>query len=166
MFLTVCLFLSGSCRDSGEKLKSNEKKQLGVSKTMKEMVLYEDLDGNAVSLSDFKGKRILLNFWATWCKPCVQEMPSLMKAKSILEKEGFVILLASDESLKTIRKFKQSVPHIFKYLRYKGGLAQLNVYALPTTFIYNEAGEKVHEIIGATAWDSPEIIKKLKAIPQ
>ncbi len=164
MFLVGCLFWTMSCKKIGKEKNSAEKSQEISVVTEQQEAVFMDLEGNAVSLSDFKGKRILLNFWATWCKPCIQEMPSLMQAKPVLEKEGYVILLASEESLKTIQKFKQTVPYKFKYLRYTGGLVQFSVHALPTTFIFSESGEKVHEIIGATTWDSPEMIKKLKAI--
>ena len=155
----------GSCKNPANKGETNtDNSSLSIPKVIEKQSLYQSLDGHTVKLSDFKGRRILLNFWATWCKPCIEEMPSLIKAKSILEKEGYVFLLASDESQEDIKKFEQTVPFKFKYIKYNGALAQLNIHALPTTFIYNELGEKVHEIIGATEWDSEEVLEILKAI--
>ncbi|CAM4405679.1 TlpA disulfide reductase family protein [Zobellia roscoffensis] len=160
----IYLLLLMSCQEVTKKGTVDIETKNGVPALATEETLYQDLDGKAIALSSFKGKRILLNFWATWCRPCIEEMPSLVKAKNILEKEGYVILLASDESFKKIEGFKETEPFEFRFIRYNGALVQLNIHALPTTFIYNESGKKVDEIIGATDWDSPEMIKKLKEI--
>ncbi|NKI26626.1 redoxin domain-containing protein [Arenibacter sp. 6A1] len=126
--------------------------------------LYEDLEGNPISLEEYKGKKILLNFWATWCKPCVEEMPALARAMAILEKENYVFLLASDQSTKKIKAFKANSPLDLPFIKFNGALSKLQIYALPTTFIYNEKGEKASEITGVVSWDSPEMIQKLKSI--
>jgi thiol-disulfide isomerase/thioredoxin len=123
---------------------------------------FEDLEGNTVTLADYKGKRVLLNFWATWCRPCIAEMPSLQRTREILEKENYVFLLASDQPVGTIRSFVERKGLEFNFLKYKGSLSDLRINALPTTFIYNEEGEEVDKIIGATEWDAPEMIRKLK----
>ena len=125
---------------------------------------YVDLEGNKVELSDFRGKRILLNFWATWCRPCIEEMPSLLKSQEILEKENYVFLLATDQSIKVINSFKERKGYEFNYIRYTGTFANLGINALPKTFIYNEDGNKVDEISGAIEWDSPEVIERLKSV--
>lgn len=125
---------------------------------------YVDLEGNKVELSDFKGKRILLNFWATWCRPCIEEMPSLLKAQEILENENYVFLLATDQTIKVINTFRERKGYEFNYLRYTGTFANIGIKALPKTFIYNEDGNKVDEISGAIEWDSPEVIERLKSI--
>ncbi len=125
---------------------------------------YEDLDGNPIALSDFKGKRVLLNFWATWCRPCIEEMPSLLKAQEVLGKEDYVFLLATNQSVKIINAFKVRKGFEFTYIRYTGTFADLGINALPKTFIYNKNGDKVDEISGAIAWDSPEIMEQLKNI--
>ncbi|WP_276165714.1 TlpA family protein disulfide reductase [Zobellia alginiliquefaciens] len=162
-FFICCWLLLVSCQEVSKKGTVDT----GIKDTVHERAedtTYSDLEGNTIALSSFKGKRILLNFWATWCRPCIEEMPSLLKAKRILENEGYVILLASDESLKEIKGFKESESFEFNYIRYNGAFSQLNIHALPTTFIYNESGKKVEKIVGATDWDSPEMIKKLKEI--
>jgi len=135
--------------------------------TEKEVVAargYEDLEGKPVALSDYSGKRILLNFWATWCRPCIEEMPSLLKAQEVLGKEDYVFLLATDQSIKIINSFKVRKGFEFTYVRYTGTFADLGISALPKTFVYNKNGDKVDEISGAIEWDSPEIIEKLKNI--
>ena len=164
-FLLVVILVSlNACNDSSKK----SAKVITINKTTEKEAVsasgYADLEGNSVELSDYKGKRILLNFWATWCRPCIEEMPSLLKAQEILEKENYVFLLATDQSVKIINAFKARKGFEFTYIRYTGAFANLGINALPKTFIYNEKGDKVDEISGAIAWDSPEIIEKLKSV--
>ena len=123
---------------------------------------FKDLEGNPIAISDYKGKRILLNYWATWCRPCIEEMPSLLRSQAILEKENYIFLLASDQSLDVIKAFKQRQDFDFKFIKYNGSWAEQQISSLPTTFIYNEEGEKVEKIVGGVTWDSPEVIQKLK----
>ncbi|MEH6681996.1 MAG: TlpA disulfide reductase family protein [Sediminicola sp.] len=125
--------------------------------------LYLDMDGNTVPLEGYRGKKILLSFWATWCRPCVAEMPSMMRSLPILEAEGYVLLLPSDQSLEQIRSFQIRTGFDLAFVRYTGSLAQLNIYALPTTFILDQKGEKIGEITGAMVWDSEELLQKLNA---
>ncbi len=125
---------------------------------------FEDLDGNPVELRDFSGKRILVNFWATWCKPCIEEMPAMLRAQEALVDENYVFLLASDQSLEKILAFKEKKKFDFRFLKFNGSLADMQISALPATFIYNGSGKFVNRIDGATEWDSPRILGKLKAI--
>ncbi len=126
--------------------------------------LYVDLEGNPVELADYKGKRILLNYWATWCRPCIEEMPALLKVQRILEKENYVFLFASDQTLKKIIAFKEARGFDFKYIKYNGAYTEQKISALPVTLIYNEAGEQVLRFDGGMDWDSPEMIEQLRKI--
>lgn len=122
---------------------------------------YEDLSGNPVFLEDFKGKKIILHFWATTCRPCLEEMPVLQEMHDSLKQENFVVLLASDQSTDVIKKYTKNSDLDFTFLRFTGPLHKLNVYVLPTTFLYNSEGEKVDEINGAVKWDDAQIFKNL-----
>ena len=69
------------------------------------------LDNDSIkSISDYKGKLILLNFWATWCAPCLSEMPDLNKLHNNYKNDGLVVIALSDESKETLNKFAQSKP--------------------------------------------------------
>ena len=125
---------------------------------------YEDLAGNPIALADFKGKRVLLNYWATWCKPCIEEMPVLERLQSELSAEGYVFLFASDQSQQVIKKFKAAKGFDLTFLKFNGTWADEDISALPVTLIYNTAGEQVDRFDGMMAWDSPEMIEKLKAL--
>ena len=126
--------------------------------------LYLDLEGNTVKIQDFKGKRVLLNFWATWCTPCLKEMPSMLKAQEILKDENYVFLFATTDNLDKINQFKKNNDYPFQYLQFKSTLDKLNIYALPATLIYNAEGNQVKRIDGATEWDSKEMLDQLRAI--
>jgi len=162
LFLIMVVFFM-ACNEKKE-TKSIQKEQIVEAKINSETAAYIDLEGNPVELSDYKGKRVLLNFWATWCRPCIEEMPSLLRTEGLLENDNYTILLVTDQSLKTIASFKDRKGYNFKYIKYSGSFADLGIKALPKTFIYNEEGEKVEEISEAMEWDAPEILERLKAI--
>lgn len=153
-----------SCKQKGESTVVPTNIQSDSLKTQFTKSLFVDLEGNHISLTDYKGKRILLNFWATWCRPCIEEMPALSRLKNILGKENYIFLLASDQSTEKIKAFREEHDFDFTFIRFTGSLPQLKIYALPTTFIYNESGEKIDEITGTATWDSQQTINKLKNI--
>jgi len=125
---------------------------------------FQDLEGNPVALSDFQGKRIFLNYWATWCRPCIEEMPAIERLQTILEKENYVFLLASDQDITKIAKFKAARDFDFNYVKFNGNLADQQITALPVTIIYNELGELMERFDGGEVWDAPEMIQKLTAL--
>lgn len=124
--------------------------------------LYSDLEGNSIALDDYKGKRVFLNYWATWCRPCIEEMPDLLKLQSILVEENYVFLLASDESVDKIMSFETARGFDFKFIKYNGTYGEQQINALPVTFVYNEVGEQVFRFDGAMDWNTQEVIEKLK----
>lgn len=121
-----------------------------------------DLDGNPISLHDYKGKTVFLNLWATWCAPCIKEMPSIEAAKHQLD--DVVFLLASDEEISKIKKFKERQDYSFNYIRLETGHAELGVYSLPTTFIFDENGKLAFRESGSRDWSSEESIKLIRNI--
>ena len=123
---------------------------------------FEDLNGNPVFLKDYQGKTLLLNFWSTHCKPCVEEMYDLERAKPFLATHNYKIILVSNESVEDIEDFKSKNPFKLEFIRFKGNLANLKIYALPTTFIFNEMGEKTGKIEGKYKWDASNTLAKLK----
>lgn len=139
---------------------------IGCSKKPKSETIatFTDLKGNAVELSDFKGKKILLNFWATWCTPCLEEMPSMEKAQQQLASENYVFLFATTDDLNKINHFNEKHHYPFQYLQYKKSMDKLNIHALPATFIYDTKGKLAKRIDGATKWDSKEMLNQLKAV--
>jgi thiol-disulfide isomerase/thioredoxin len=126
--------------------------------------LYTDLNGNSVALDNYKGKKVLLNFWATWCTPCLKEMPSMVNAQETLKNDNYVFLFATTDKLEKINQFRKNKKYPFQFLQFNGTLDKLNIYALPATFIYDTNGKQVKRIDGATEWDSEGILTLLRAI--
>lgn len=119
-------------------------------------------NGNTLKLSDLKGKVVLLNFWATWCPPCREEIPSMMKLNSLMTGKSFQMVAVSiDEGGKSdVDSFlKKSGFLIPAYMDESGASAKAyGVTGVPESFIIDKQGVIVKKIIGGLAWDSPEVV--------
>lgn len=123
-----------------------------------------DLSGNNLDLSVYKEGKIVINYWATWCRPCIKEMPSLKRAEEILEDYGYTFLLVSDETISKISKFKNDRNFDFNFLKSIKSFETLGIYSMPTSYIFDENGKLIETIVGAIEWDSEEMINKLKTL--
>lgn len=121
-----------------------------------ESLQLKNLDGSAYDLSALAGKRVFVNFWATWCKPCLAEMPSIDRATKALADKNVIMIAASDEKPERIQNFRDKFDYQFTILSTTANLATLQVYALPTTFIFDGQGQMSHKEAGAREWDSEE----------
>ena len=129
------------------------------------------LDGKTVRLTDYKGKVVLLNIWATWCPSCVEEMPSMEKLYKELRGEHFEILGVSiDESgAKAVAPFMQKYKLSFPTLVDPGGRAVQSLYRItgvPESFLVDKEGNIAQVIIGPTDWATPEAIRYFKHLIQ
>ena len=124
-----------------------------------------DISGKKVSLSDFKGKVILLNFWATWCGPCTAEMPSFNRLYAAFKNDDFVVLAVSiDSSEKPVQSFVSAKGITFPVLMDPDKEAYFDLYAvfaLPTSFLIDRKGMIVEKILGDREWHSPDMKKKI-----
>jgi len=159
VFFSLCTGLLLSCQTGCKKSKNGsdfESLQLKTS--------FVDLNNNEVDLTQYKGKRIVLNYWATWCGPCIKEMPGLKKAEELLENHNYTFLLVSDETISKISEFKMNKNFDFNFLKSVESIETLGIYSLPTSYIFDEKGKKIETIVGTIAWDSEQIIDKLKKL--
>ena len=142
-------------------------KELQVVEKQKEIELpgirLMNLEGAPVNMEQYKGKTVFINFWATWCKPCLDEMPSIQIAINKLKKENIVFLLVSDETAEQIEQFKSNHNYNFNYLRTES-MEELNITGLPTTMIFNASGKQVFSEMGFKKWDNEESINLLLEI--
>jgi thiol-disulfide isomerase/thioredoxin len=147
--LSLVLLLGNlACKDV-TKHKPDEVKTL---QTTLDAVKLSNLKEQPVDLKQYKGKTIFINFWATWCKPCLEEMPSIKMVKEILKDENIEFLFASDETSGEIEAFKSRHDYGFNFVK-AGNMEELNIMALPTTFIFNPDGELVFSEMGYRKWD-------------
>ncbi len=118
----------------------------------------EDTKGNQVSLSELRGKVVLVNFWATWCPPCTEEMPSMEELNKALANEDFVMLaINTEEKGRTVvPEFLKKTPYSFPILYDDKGEVQkqYGVYKFPESFIINKEGVVDQKIIGPLHWSS------------
>ncbi|MEQ8556320.1 MAG: TlpA disulfide reductase family protein [Cyclobacteriaceae bacterium] len=119
-----------------------------------------DLNGESFESEQFKNKIVILNLWATWCNPCIKEMPDLVKMQNDLPSD-FVLILASDESLEKIQQFTGRRPFDLTFAQIQTSVETLGVYSLPTTFIIGKDGQLLETLVGARNWDSTEQIEEL-----
>lgn len=115
----------------------------------------QTLDGLPIYMNDFKGKTVFINFWATWCKPCIMEMPTIAQAKEQLNGKNVVFLFPSNESVDLITDFKEKRNFDFNYVQVQN-MEALNIQALPTTMIFNTEGELVFSEMGFRDWSTLE----------
>ena len=127
----------------------------------------KDIDGKTHRLSDYKGKVIVLNFWATWCPPCREEMPSMERARKKLINDDVVILAVNvGEDEDTIFNFTGDYPVEFPLLMdIKGDVIKsYPVMALPTTYIISPNGIVTHRTLGGREWDNEQLLNELRAM--
>lgn len=124
-----------------------------------------DLDGKVRDLTDYRGKIVMVNFWASWCAPCVIEMPSLKRLRQEFQGEAFELLLVNHgESRFKVRKF-------LDLIRFPGtslldakavSLEAWGGMVLPTSYLLDKQGRVRFLVQGPLAWDRPEVLRVVK----
>ena len=131
------------------------------STTRQVEVLLQDLNGADVNISDFRGKIVFLNFWATWCPTCVVEMPSMEKLHRKLNDQDFALVTISIQgsAAEVQRFFKQNQLTFTALLDTIGKtIPEFAIRAIPTTLILDKSGRIVGRVMGMREWDSRESI--------
>ena len=157
--LTLFNFLLISCNSN-----NSIKDDLSDLESLETKSTFLDLSENNLDLSEFKQGKIVISYWATWCAPCIKEMPSLKRAEKILKDYGYTFLLVSDETISKISRFKEEMNFDLKFLKSSKSFETLGIYSMPTSYIFDEKGKIVETIVGAIKWDSVEMINKLKML--
>jgi thiol-disulfide isomerase/thioredoxin len=151
--------------------KSDQLINLKIHKNAIELpnIEFTDLHGNKFSNENLKKQISVINLWATWCPPCVKELPSFDRLSTLLAKENIKIYVVSQD-----KAGNKVVPPYFEKLK----LQNLKIYldnqsslmksfrtpVLPTTIIVDRNGMEVSRLVGEINWDSPEVITYLKNI--
>lgn len=166
-FCTVLLVIAQSCQSpkSGiERFSVASLKKLTVLEAppVQPSAVYVAPSGEEMRLSDYRGKIVLLNVWATWCPPCVAEMPSLDRLQALRGGDNFAVIpISLDRRASEITGFYEDAELTNLPAWHDGtyGLnGQLELPGLPTTVIYNRAGREVARVPGEVVWDSPEAL--------
>ncbi len=124
-------------------------------------------DGRAWTFEDFRGQVVLVNFWATWCGPCIRELPSIERLQAELGSDAFTVAIVSQDKdgwpriNKFLKRLKVSSPKSF--LDEKLVLSRaMQVRGLPVTAILDAEGNEVGRVAGAAEWDTPEAFELVR----
>lgn len=157
--LAVSLALAAACEKSGVQTPS-------LGEPIPDIAL-PDPGGDTFRLSDLRGKVVLVNFWASWCPPCVEEMPSLEKLYRVLKDKGLeVVGVSVDESLEVIERFRNEHDLTFTILHDKGATVshRFQTFKYPETYVVDRAGVLVAKIIGPRDWIAPAIMLEIVSL--
>lgn len=154
---------SSSGKESGtEETKADAKAETGEASDAAEKQQLPDfalhlLSGETVSVSDYRGKKLLLNFWATWCGPCVRELPAFERLSAELADSAAIIAINCSEDEKTVSSFMEKNGYTFPVALDTDGAVQGlfgNIPSIPATVIVDEEGYIVTAMIGASDADT------------
>ncbi len=123
--------------------------------------------GRAMTREDFGGKLLVINFWATWCPPCVQEMPSLNQFHRALKDSGVVVLAVSvDKNEAAYKQFVERFGLEFETARDASAEmpATYGTFKYPETYVINARGEVLEKFIGEENWADPALIERIKRL--
>jgi len=135
---------------------------------------FETLDGKKHSLADFDDKVVVLNFWASWCAPCIIEFPPMLKLAEMTKNDSVFVFLSIDEEKSDIERFMKKnkiagaknilIAHDKRKIISRD---LFKTYKIPETYIIAPGGMIVDKITGADAlWDSPNMVRKIQSLKQ
>ena len=159
VFIAICVLISAQINASGlmDKVPESEPANFTLMSS----------HGSDISLSDYQGRFVLLNFWATWCPPCVKEMPALnVLHKKLNGSNGLqVVGVHVGPALATVKQFLKDKPVDFDIVIDKNmALSGWQVSGLPTTFLISPSGKIIYKAVGEREWDSDEMIKFIQGV--
>ena len=171
LYMALCLGANAVVADGLEDLLDGDMRAMVLHEEPQEVpaVSFTDMDGEELTLAAFEGRFVLLNFWATWCAPCREEMPSLDRLQRALGGEAFaVVTVASGRNPPpAIRRFfeEEGVTDLPVYLDPRQAMSrQMGVFGLPTTVLIDPEGREIGRLRGDADWAGAEALALIEAL--
>lgn len=158
-FVLLVLFLLSAKTDNDNRHKLHP--LVGTSYSF----VFEDLDGEEVNLDEMYDKTVFLNFWASWCRPCIKEMPSIKTACKQLKDTNYVFAIVSDDNPMNILKFKKQHKYPFMHLYSPVPKTDFGVDMLPHTYVIKN-GMIIAVYEGTYDWSAQTRIDELREMAQ
>jgi thiol-disulfide isomerase/thioredoxin len=160
--------LTGDAAAAGQPPRKGAMKEFAIQAKPEPVpeIKFLDRDQKERTLAEFQGKVVLLNLWATWCEPCIREMPSLERLQASLAGRDFTVLALSQDrgGLPLVETFYQQ--HGLKLDMFvdktTAAARSLKARGLPTTFLIDAEGREIGRFEGAADWDAPEAVALLR----
>ena len=170
VFLTITtLLVVGSLKQNSPFFQSANQAPVRVGLPAPDFT-FPGLDGEKTSLSDYRGKVVFVNIWATWCPPCVEEMPSMQKLYQKLKGENFEILAVSIDSQGAkvvapfMKKYKLTFPALIDYMSTIKRIYKTT--GVPESYIIDKDGILAKKVIGPLDWSQPDILRLFQDLIQ
>jgi thiol-disulfide isomerase/thioredoxin len=130
-------------------------------------ITVESLDGETRHLYDYPGKVVLLSFWATWCAPCIAELPTLIETQAALGADAIAVMAVSEDrgGRGEVEKFASRHPDLAPILKYLDpshrAAKALGIGAIPTTILIDRQGRELGRLVGGADWRRPEMRERI-----
>ena len=134
------------------------------NQTEESFSILSDLEGKSFDLNHYEGNVIILNIWATWCKPCIAEFESLEKVREKFKDKNIKIVAVSNEDLKLINSFLDKRKFDLEFIKLNGDLSYFNAYSLPTTVVFDKNGDESFRLTGGVDFNTNNFIEKIYEI--
>jgi len=160
MFIVLAFSQYGCSNDNGKNVTS------GMSSDIEKFDFeLKTIDGDKFSLSEQKGKVIVLDFFATWCGPCKLEMPHLVKLYDKYKNDGLLVVSSSSEPAELLSKFREKMDITYPVLQDNKNIAgKYGVRGIPTLFIFNKNGKLANKHVGYAPGSEKELEEELKML--
>ena len=134
------------------------------NQTEESFSILSDLEGKSFDLNLYEGNVIILNIWATWCKPRIAEFESLEKVREKFKDKNIKIVAVSNEDLKLINSFLDKRKFDLEFIKLNGDLSYFNAYSLPTTVVFDKNGDESFRLTGGVDFNTNNFIEKIYEI--
>ncbi|WP_193495119.1 TlpA family protein disulfide reductase [Nitrincola alkalisediminis] len=130
---------------------------------------FTQVEGSSAALDDYKGKVLLVNFWATWCPPCIHEMPAFNRLQQTFTDEPFqIIAINAGEAQETVVEFLEAfetelIFPVWLDPEWKG-FGEFGLRGLPTTLLFDKDGNLIERVVGEKEWDQPDVYEPIRSL--